>query len=511
MKTDPMNSDYIVESGATRNFEPWRAEDEEADNEKKKRDAEEMGDAMKSLENRTIDSKREMDILAALDEMKSMRARHATISTDAMLEALRHTTEEKEKKLEEEDEALIKSLFLQESKNLVRRLNDDEDEDEYGDAYRQRSEMKGKSTGELKILSKNKVLWACFGLSIIPEKYTILRALFVRPVLSIFLLGAILRSSKLSNPMRDQVIHLTLKLLGICFNSMQSDMPQNQRESINSPKPSDSTTKLSQYCMLKRSSECVLPTFSESSPSTRGKPLISHPSRVSFFKAIRPLKSLGSLLHRLKIQFYQRHRKLEFGGEFKTTCIKENSHERGPANFLQAYFCYKETRNSCTGKWHALSQLEKPRYDPPWDPSTALLYPSTTLLEQLIDIKVGLSTISFQLLNDNRQYRRLSTAYEDQLGAHKGTIPLTSISGMEDDCSEAPMGYLKVKLVIHPGFHISHSHTGLEKGESFTSGEVLRKRDEKPDIRENGENPADILTGPSANDNSKGKDLPVSY
>lgn len=28
MKTDPQNSDYVVESGATRNFEPWRAEDE---------------------------------------------------------------------------------------------------------------------------------------------------------------------------------------------------------------------------------------------------------------------------------------------------------------------------------------------------------------------------------------------------------------------------------------------------------------------------------------------------
>lgn len=73
MKTDPQNSDYIVESGATRNFEPWRAEDEEADSLKRKREAEELGDAMKSLENRTLDSKREMDILAALDEMKSMK------------------------------------------------------------------------------------------------------------------------------------------------------------------------------------------------------------------------------------------------------------------------------------------------------------------------------------------------------------------------------------------------------------------------------------------------------
>ncbi|KAH7571966.1 hypothetical protein JRO89_XS04G0176000 [Xanthoceras sorbifolium] len=124
MKTDPQNSDYVVESGATRNFEPWRAEDEEGDKEKRKRDVEEMGDAMKALENRTLDSKREMDILAALDEMKSMRvviflwffnafvfrlnSRHATVSVDAMLEALQSTATEKKrqeiiKRLPDED------------------------------------------------------------------------------------------------------------------------------------------------------------------------------------------------------------------------------------------------------------------------------------------------------------------------------------------------------------------------------------------------------------------------
>lgn len=30
-KTDPQNSDYVVESGASRNFEPWRDEDEVSD------------------------------------------------------------------------------------------------------------------------------------------------------------------------------------------------------------------------------------------------------------------------------------------------------------------------------------------------------------------------------------------------------------------------------------------------------------------------------------------------
>jgi len=41
--------------------------------EKRWREAEEMGDVMKSLENRTLYFKREMDILAELDEMKSIR------------------------------------------------------------------------------------------------------------------------------------------------------------------------------------------------------------------------------------------------------------------------------------------------------------------------------------------------------------------------------------------------------------------------------------------------------
>lgn len=136
IKTDPQNSDYVVESGASRNFEPWREEDEETEKEKKKREAEEMGDAMKSLENRTLDSKREMDIIAALDEMKSMKSRHATVSVDAMLETLQRTAAEKEKKLEEEDEALIKSIFHGPKEEIIRRipdeiLDDDDDDDDY--------------------------------------------------------------------------------------------------------------------------------------------------------------------------------------------------------------------------------------------------------------------------------------------------------------------------------------------------------------------------------------------
>ncbi|XP_020587498.1 coiled-coil domain-containing protein 94 [Phalaenopsis equestris] len=133
IKTDPQNSDYVVESGASRNFEPWRGEEEAMENEKKRRETEELGDAMKSLENRAIDSKQDMDILSALEEMRSMKSRHATVSYDVMLETLKRSAYEKEKKIMEEldaaDEEIIKSIAFHGSKDFVRRINDDEDDD----------------------------------------------------------------------------------------------------------------------------------------------------------------------------------------------------------------------------------------------------------------------------------------------------------------------------------------------------------------------------------------------
>ncbi|KAL3676537.1 hypothetical protein R1sor_026485 [Riccia sorocarpa] len=155
MKTDPQNSDYVMETGATRNFEPWRAADEAVDDAKKKRETEELGDAMKALENRTMDSKQEMDILAALDEMKSMRARHATVGTTEMLEALKRTAESKDKQLEEEDEALLRTVVFQNSSNFVRRLADDELEDDLDEEeeeedlqHQERKRRKGESAAK---------------------------------------------------------------------------------------------------------------------------------------------------------------------------------------------------------------------------------------------------------------------------------------------------------------------------------------------------------------------------
>ena len=83
MKTDPKNSDYVVEAGASRNYEMWK--DTTEDDEAKAKAMDEAGNEMRALENRTEESKREMDIMAALDEMRSLNARHAGVSnTDAL-------------------------------------------------------------------------------------------------------------------------------------------------------------------------------------------------------------------------------------------------------------------------------------------------------------------------------------------------------------------------------------------------------------------------------------------
>lgn len=118
-KTDWKNSDYTVESGATRNFEPWRCEDEEIEKEKQKRDAEEIGDSMKSLENRTLDSKRRMDIDAGLDELKSLKGIQASVSVDAMLEANLQRRFDDQKMEELEDEALVRSLVFGRSREFM--------------------------------------------------------------------------------------------------------------------------------------------------------------------------------------------------------------------------------------------------------------------------------------------------------------------------------------------------------------------------------------------------------
>jgi hypothetical protein len=88
IKTDPKNADYVTELGCSRNFEAKKEEAAIEAEETKKRKEEEEGNAMKQLENKTLDSRREMEIADALDDLRSHNARLQRVAMDdsALLE-----------------------------------------------------------------------------------------------------------------------------------------------------------------------------------------------------------------------------------------------------------------------------------------------------------------------------------------------------------------------------------------------------------------------------------------
>lgn len=133
MKTDPKNADYELEAGATRNYEPWRDKEKATKEALVSREEEERGNAMKALENRTLDSRREMDILSALDEMRSLKTRHEQVDTEAALAALKRSSQQEQLDLEEQDEAAVRQMLLQRA-GFLKRLSDSDEEDGAGGA-----------------------------------------------------------------------------------------------------------------------------------------------------------------------------------------------------------------------------------------------------------------------------------------------------------------------------------------------------------------------------------------
>ncbi|EZA49416.1 hypothetical protein DMN91_008875 [Ooceraea biroi] len=112
-KTDPKNTDYEIEAGATRNFMALKLAEEQAQREEDEEKEEEATNPMKLLEKRTLQSKQELELLESLEELKDLNRRQQTINYDQMLEqfdtgAVRQKTE---KELEELDEQYIKSVF----------------------------------------------------------------------------------------------------------------------------------------------------------------------------------------------------------------------------------------------------------------------------------------------------------------------------------------------------------------------------------------------------------------
>ncbi|XP_046748163.1 splicing factor YJU2 [Diprion similis] len=112
-KTDPKNTDYEIEAGATRNFMALKLAEEQAQREEDEEKEEEATNPMKLLEKRTQQSKQELELLESLEELKDLNRRQQTINYDHMLEQYDTVSARQRtlKEQEEMDEQLVKSIF----------------------------------------------------------------------------------------------------------------------------------------------------------------------------------------------------------------------------------------------------------------------------------------------------------------------------------------------------------------------------------------------------------------
>lgn len=86
--TDPENTDYEMEHGGTRNYEVYKDKEKTEEESALEKELEEKIDPMKALENRVLDSQREMKELDDLEEIRAMNRKHLKLSdVNAVLDA----------------------------------------------------------------------------------------------------------------------------------------------------------------------------------------------------------------------------------------------------------------------------------------------------------------------------------------------------------------------------------------------------------------------------------------
>ncbi|XP_053681144.1 splicing factor YJU2 [Anopheles nili] len=121
-KTDPRNTDYEIEAGATRNFMALKLAEEQARREEEEAREEEASNPMKLLENRTQQSRNEIELLESLEELRDLNRRQQDIDYDTMLQQFDSTESirEREERLERQDEEFIKTVKFQNKAGVKR-------------------------------------------------------------------------------------------------------------------------------------------------------------------------------------------------------------------------------------------------------------------------------------------------------------------------------------------------------------------------------------------------------
>ena len=165
-RTDPANTDYVLEAGATRNFEALAKAEKQAEAEEKARQDELANNPMKLLEERTEASKNEMSRMEALEELQELNKREVKVDYETMLQRYDTLREMQAAKQIEEEEDEIKKIFGRHGGEKIKRLADGEDEedDDSDEEKRRTKKVKTEKVTDF-LVAGNKEKEKKFGLS----------------------------------------------------------------------------------------------------------------------------------------------------------------------------------------------------------------------------------------------------------------------------------------------------------------------------------------------------------
>lgn len=126
--TDPKNADYEMESGGTRNYEVYKDKEKTEEESAQEKEEDEKLDPMRALENRVLDSQREIADLDNLEEIRAMNRKHVQLLSsagegfDADTKAVMQARESKLMAQNEDGELLTEHGITEEEEKLVKSI-----------------------------------------------------------------------------------------------------------------------------------------------------------------------------------------------------------------------------------------------------------------------------------------------------------------------------------------------------------------------------------------------------
>ncbi|KAM4852532.1 splicing factor YJU2-like [Thomomys bottae] len=128
-QTDPRNTDYATEHGATRSFQAEKLLEVQRQEEEEQEEEKELNNPMKGLEKRTRDSKLEMEVLENLQEPQELQAH---VDLEALLHQHRLCQEQLGRQQQEEDKRQVVALLREARRGHL--LPDSDSQDRAGPA-----------------------------------------------------------------------------------------------------------------------------------------------------------------------------------------------------------------------------------------------------------------------------------------------------------------------------------------------------------------------------------------